>query len=91
MESRGGYGATNNCSLNSTQFPWPNDMNHVKYSNGHQLDTIILLKHAERAQDQSSAMGARCLGFLIGESGAAVLLLRGGRFTLTRENLFKEK
>ena len=66
-------------------------MNHVKYSHGHQLDTIILLKHAERAQDQSSAMGARCLGFLIGESGAAVLLLRGGRFTLTRENVFREK
>ena len=36
-------------------------------------------------------MGARCLGFLIGESGAAVLLLRGGRFTLTRENVFREK
>ena len=66
-------------------------MNNVKDSHGHQLDAIILLKHSKRARDPSSAMGARCLDFLIGESGAAVLLLRGGRFTLTRENLFKEK
>ena len=52
---------------------------------------FFVLNSENELKIRAPPLGALCLDFLIGESGAAVLLLRGGRFTLTRENLFKEK
>ena len=50
----------------------------IKYTHGHQCDTMNLLKDEERAQDQSSAMVRTASSFFNGESGAAVLLSGGG-------------
>ena len=67
-------------------------MNSLKHSHGHQLDRhSSLWNNQNELKIRAPPLGALCLDFLIGESGAAVLLLRGGRFTLTRENLFRGK
>ena len=62
----------------------------IKDSHGHQCDTMNLLTQTERAQDQSSAMVRTASSFFQWRVRGRGPALRGGRFTLTREN-FRRK
>ena len=65
-------------------------MRRDKDPHGHKYNTMDLLKSSGRAQDQSSAMVRTASSFFQWRVRGRGPALRGGRFTLTREN-FRRK
>ena len=73
------HGTTNNCRLNiDKMIPMAERYAEITNSNGHQCDTMNLLKQSEQAQDQSSALARTASTFSLASPGPRSCFSGGG-------------